>query len=51
MRVGKPMFGGVICLYLRAVLTCRTEEGYSGVLLMRERNKSISASEIKGGKI
>lgn len=36
MRVGKPMFGDVICPHLRAVLTCRMEEDHRGVLVRRE---------------
>lgn len=36
MRAGKPMFEDVICPHLRAVQTCRIEEGNRGVLVIRE---------------
>ena len=36
MRVGRPMYEEVICLHLRAVLTCRIEEDHRGALVIRE---------------
>lgn len=36
MGVGRPMYEEVICLHLRAVLTCRIEEDHRGALVIRE---------------
>ena len=36
MRVRRPTYEEVVCLHLRAVLTCRIEEDHRGALVRRE---------------